>query len=63
MTKNRRVEATPWQPRMDRDLDFNPFANPRDLGLETPPPLQLSETEVDESLQDSDDAAAEGVGR
>jgi len=54
---NHKVEVKPWQPKVEREPEFNPFANPQDLELETPPPLEQSETEDGESAQNTGDAA------
>jgi hypothetical protein len=52
---NLKVEMKPWQPHIDREPEFNPFANPRYLWLENPPPW--SETVDDDSTQSPEDAA------
>jgi hypothetical protein len=54
MTKHR-VEVKPWRPNVERQSEFNPFANPRYLWLENPPPW--SETVDADSAQSSEDAA------
>ena len=59
MTTEHKVEVKPWQPIVEREPEFNPFANPRDLGLENPPPLEYSENEAGEAAQNTGDAADE----
>lgn len=54
---NRKVEVKPWQPRMESEPEFNPFANPRYVWLENPPPW--SETVGADSAQSGEDAADE----
>jgi hypothetical protein len=53
--KNLKVDVKPWRPTVEREPAFNPFANPRYLWLENPPPW--SETENDDSAQSPQDAA------
>jgi hypothetical protein len=45
----------PWRPNVEREPEFNPFANPRYLWLENPPPW--SETVDGNSVQSTEDAA------
>jgi hypothetical protein len=44
-----RHEEKPWQPRMDRNSEFNPFVNPLDRELENPPPLEELESDDDQT--------------
>ena len=56
MTTRHKVEVKPWQPKMEREPEFNPFANPRDRELENPP-LEESTSEDGESAQNTGGAA------
>jgi hypothetical protein len=51
MTEKPTHEQKPWQPKVDRDPEFNPFVNPQDRtgALENPPPLSDEEDEDGES--------------
>jgi hypothetical protein len=53
MTTKRKDEVKPWQPRMEREPEFNPFVNTLDRELENPPPLEQSESENRESAQNT----------
>ena len=57
MTTKRKDEVKPWQPKMEREPEFNPFANPLDRELENPRPLEESESEEGESAQNTGGAA------
>jgi hypothetical protein len=52
---NHKVEVKPWRPNMERQPEFNPFANPQYLRLENPPPW--SEAVDADSARSSEDAA------
>jgi hypothetical protein len=53
---NRKFEA-PWQPHVEREPEFNPFANPGYLWLENPPPwLEIEHDESAESTGEAGDA-------
>jgi hypothetical protein len=54
MTTKYKAEVKPWQPNVEREPEFNSFANPRYLWLENPPPW--SETEDGDSAQGAGDA-------
>jgi hypothetical protein len=49
-----RHEQTPWQPKIEREAELNPFVNPMDRtgALENPPPLEQIGVEQDGSLED-----------
>jgi len=51
MTAKHTDEAKPWQPTIEREPEFNPFANPIDRELENPPPWEKSESEDGDSAQ------------
>ena len=53
MTTKRKDEVKPWQPKMEREPEFNPFANPLDRELENPPPLEESKSEHGELAQNT----------
>lgn len=54
MTTNPSQEKKPWQPRIDRSPEFNPFVNPLDRELENPPPpLEELESDNDEPTRDT----------
>ena len=57
MTTKRKDEVKPWQPKMEREPEFNPFANPLDRELENPPALEESESEDAESGRNTGGAA------
>jgi hypothetical protein len=52
---NHKVEVKPWQPNVEREPEFNPFANPRYLWLENTPPW--SDAVDEDSAQSTGDAA------
>lgn len=49
-------DAKPWQPTIEREPEFNAFANPLDRKLENPMPLEESDSEGDEPTQTSGSA-------
>lgn len=53
LATERRHEEKPWQPKIGREREFNPFVNAldRSAGLENLPPLERSETGEDESIE------------
>jgi hypothetical protein len=50
-----RHEEKPWQPRIDRNPEFNPFVNPLDRELENPPPLEELESDDEQSTRNTDE--------
>lgn len=54
MTTQRKAEPKPWEPTVEREPEFNAFVNPQDRTgrLENPPPLEDSEAEEGESVED-----------
>jgi hypothetical protein len=48
MTTKPIQEEKPWQPRIDRTPEFNPFVNPLNRELENSPPLEQPESDYDE---------------
>lgn len=53
MATERGHEEKPWQPKIGREREFNPFVNAldRSAGLEHLPPLERSETGEDASIE------------
>jgi hypothetical protein len=56
VTTMHKEEEKPWQPRVDREAEFNPFVNPLDRELDRSAPLEDDDVENDEPAVDTKEA-------